>query len=144
MGNNPEDKIIQFPFSGEEKPEVDASTIYLGDAVFGALPPNVEILPGKHTDMADFEGVWRNSFKQMLQEANLPEVPENILGIKNGTIIQMERGVPDKGVHAKEQLVLFFNGTMIHAGGVDAPLSWTLEELIEEVNKGEVNIVGEI
>lgn len=145
MEENPEDKIIKFPSQGEVKPGiVDFSEMYLQGVPFGRLPSNAEMFPGNSVSTDDFQSVWRNYFKRMLIGASLPEVPENILGIKNGTIIQMEKGVPDKGVHAKEQLVLFFNGTRIHAGGIDAPLSWTLDELIKEVNKGEVSMVGEI
>lgn len=82
--------------------------------------------------------------KKLIEEANLPEVPANIFGIKNGTILRSNRFMEVEGINNKEDVVVYYDGSFINIGGVASPYKISLENLIKEINDGHWEVVGEI
>lgn len=136
----PDKKIIPFPTSYDPQAVQGAdSTIRVGDFV----APDAKVVSITE-ETGVFEQQWKDHARQLISEAHLPEVPENIHGIKNGTILRSQRFVEDVGINNKEDVVVYYDGTYINIGGVQSPYKITLEGLIEEINKSYWEVVGSV
>ena len=125
--------IYQFP-GGEKISE--ASLDHTKDQQdFEELTPKVpDDIPKVVSDEEFDSNLYLNHIKQNLADPHLKEMPDNVLGIKNGSVIQAMASFPEIGLNEGEVVALFNSEEGVRLGSMDSTVVWPLETIIKSIN----------
>lgn len=73
--------------------------------------------------------------------AELPEFPDNILGLRRGSVLEaMDEVVNQITLNVGTKIVIGYDGEYVRFG----PFTWSIEQILEEIERGIWRITGSV
>lgn len=78
--------------------------------------------------------LYMSHIKHVLSDPRLKEMPENVLNIRNGTLVKSHVTMPELGIEKDNYFSLFYDGMGVRLGSLDSAVVWPVETIIRCIN----------